>query len=647
MPTLRASCLRVPIAAAATILASLLTLAAASSGQSHALAQPIAIKDVRLDPKADAAHMTIVLREGRIESVLSADAATPSGARVIDGKGQIAVPAFIDGFTQAGCAPPAVKAERDVPTSTRSDVQIDMREANRKGIAPAFRAADVFDLPGDKSKGYRESGFGWLVSAPTGELLAGSSVLATSREAAARDQVVLPIAFSHGEFRASGPGYPGTSMGFVAQLRQFFLDAARQRELELRFNQHRPGPRPAFDAELSAARPLLLRERRLVVAADSDLAIERWIKLGDEQGIDVGVAGGRDAHKLATLLAARKVPVVLTLEWGEEPKDPHEKEKEAAKKKEEDAKKKKPGEEKPPEQTPPPIAGEVAPPVQDKPAEKPADAPAVKPAGEKQTPEEKAKADKDEAKLWDYEEPLLVREEKRRLWEEGRDCAMKLQAAGVSFGFGSGSASPSDLLKKVRTLVEQGLPREVALNALCLAPAQWLGLGEHLGVIAPGKDATFALWTDDPFGKEAQVAWMFVDGYPHEFEIKEKKGNTGKPKEGLSAAGSWEVVTEGRQGKRTSRMVLEMSTDGTVTGKWTMKNPRDETESTSDVTGHLGGTTLTVDGKFTFGEREMSIGLSGELEDDAWSGNATTKRGGGEDVSPFTATRSPKQEDLR
>ncbi|MEO6708726.1 MAG: hypothetical protein ABIP42_04065, partial [Planctomycetota bacterium] len=354
MPTFRASCLRAPILAPATIIASLLIFAAASSAQSHALAQPIAIKDVRLDPKPDAAHMTIVLREGRIESVLAAEAALPVGARVIDGKGQIAVPAFIDAFTQAGCTPPAVKAERDVPTSTRSDVQIDMREANRKGIAPAFRAADVFDLAGDKSKGYRESGFGWLVSAPTGELLAGSSVLATSREAAARDQIVLPIAFSHGEFRASGQGYPGTSMGFVAQLRQFFLDAARQRELELRFNQHRPGPRPAFDAELSAVRPLLLRERRLVVAADSDLAIERWIKLADEQGVDVGVAGGRDAHKLGSLLAARKIPVVLTLEWGEEPKDPHEKEKEAAKKKEEEAKKKKPAEEKPPEQAPPP-----------------------------------------------------------------------------------------------------------------------------------------------------------------------------------------------------------------------------------------------------------------------------------------------------
>ena len=640
MPTLRI--LHDHVWTAATLFAPILLLSSATQAQSHALAQPIAIKDVRLEAKADAPHMSLVLRDGRIESVLAADAALPSGARVIDGKGQLAVPAFIDAFTQAGCAPPPTKVDRDVPLSTSSDVQVDMREANRKGIRPAFKAADVFDLSGDKSKSYRESGFGWLVSAPGGELLAGASVLATSRDAAARDQIVLPLAFNHGEFRASGPGYPGTSMGFMAQLRQFFMDAQRQRELELRFDQHRPGPRPPFDADLSAVRALLLHERRLVCAADSDLEIERWLKLADEQGFDVGFAGGRGAHKLATLLAARKIPLVLTLDWGEEPKDPHEKEKEEAKKKAEEQKKL--GAEKAVETVPPPA---TAPPAQDKPIEKPADAPAAKPADDKQVAEDKAKSDKDEAKFWEYEEPLNVREEKRRLWEEGRDCALKLQTANASFAFGSGSSSPSELLKKIRTLVENGLPREVAMTALCVTPAQWLGLGERVGAISAGKDATFALWTDDPFGKDAQVSWMFVDGFAHEFEIKKKDANTGKPKEGLSAAGTWEVTTEGRQGKRTSKLVLEMAADGTVSGKWTMKNPRDDSEATADVTGHLGDTLLTVDGKLKFGEREISISLKGELKGDAWSGDATTKRGAGDDVSPFTASRNPKQEALR
>ncbi len=659
MLTLRGPYVRVPIAA--LCLATLVSLCPAARAQSHSLSQPTAIENVRLEVKEDAPRKTILLRDGRIESVLDAGAALPGGVRIIDGKGQLAVPAFIDAFTQAGCTPPAVKVDRDVPANTRADVQIDMREANRKGIAPAFRASDVFELAGDKSKGYREAGFGWLVSAPSGELLSGTSVLATSRDAAARDQIVLPIAFNHGEFRASGPGYPGTPMGFVAQLRQFFLDAQRQRELELRFNQRRPGPRPPFDADLAAVRPLLLHERRLMCAADSDLAIERWIKLADEEGIDIAIAGGRGSHELAALLAARKIPVALTLEWGEEPKDPHEKEKEAAKKK---AEEKKPEADKAPET--PPKAAEAPPAAEQKPAEKPPEAKPVEPVESKpaeakpgeakpgeakpadtKAADDKAKSDKDEAKLWEYEEPMGVREDKRAEWEKGRDCALKLQAAGATFAFGSGSASPSELLKRVRTLIENGLPREVAMNALCVAPAQWLGLGDRLGAIAPGKDATFALWTADPLGKDAQVAWMFVDGFAHEFEIKKKEAPGGKPKEGLSAAGRWEVTTEGRQGKRTAQLSLEMAADGTVSGKYTAKNPRDDSEQTADVTGHLSGTTLSVEFKLSFGEREFTTKFSGELSAETWSGDATSVRGGGENVSPFSAARKPKQEELR
>ncbi len=596
--------------------------------QSHTQAQPIAIVDVRLDTAKDAPRKTLVLRDGRIEAVLELGATLPTGLRAIEGKGRLAVPAFIDAFTQAGTAAPAIKAERDRPTSTRSDVQIDMREANRKGIAPAFRAADVFELAAEKAKSYRESGFGWLVSAPAGELLAGSSVLATSRDAAARDQIVLPLAYSHGEFRASGAGYPGTAMGYHSQLRQFFLDATRQRELELRFAQRRPGLRPPFDADLAAVRPLLLRERRLMCTADSDLAIERWIKLADEQGVDVAIAGGREAHVLGALLAARKIPVVLTLEWGEEPKDPHEKE--AAKKKAEEEKK--------------PESADAA--QEPSPAEKTPEKTDDKPAPDAPAADE-AQPTKDEAKQWDYEEPLGVREEKRRLWLENRDCAMKLSTQNVAFAFGSAGASPSDLLKRVRTLVEKGLPREVALNALCVAPAQWLGLGERMGAISPGKDATFALWTDDPLSKDAQVAWMFVDGFDTEFEVKKADAPTGKPKEGLSAAGRWEVTTEGRGGKRTSQMTLEMSAEGTVTGTWTSKNPRDDSEVTSDVTGHLSGTKLTLEVKLTFGEMEITQSMSGELSADAWSGESTTRRPGGENASPFSASRKPKQENQR
>ena len=68
-----------------------------------------------------------------------------------------------------------------------------------------------------------------------------------------------------------------------------------------------------------------------------------------------------------------------------------------------------------------------------------------------------------------------MREEKRRLWEEGRDCAIKLQQAGVPFTFGSANSGAAELLKKVRTLVEKGLPSDAAIAALTTNAAKWLG----------------------------------------------------------------------------------------------------------------------------------------------------------------------------
>ena len=76
-------------------------------------------------------------------------------------------------------------------------------------------------------------------------------------------------------------------------------------------------------------------------------------------------------------------------------------------------------------------------------------------------------------------------------------------------------------------------------------------------------------------------------------------------------------------------------------------NPRDDSEQTADVTGHLSGTTLTVEFKLSFGDREFTTKFSGELGAETWSGDATSVRGGGENVSPFSAARKPKQEAAR
>ena len=48
--------------------------------------------------------------------------------------------------------------------------------------------------------------------------------------------------------------------------------------------------------------------------------------------------------------------------------------------------------------------------------------------------------------------------------------------------------------------------------ALPIYPAAMLGLDDRVGALAPGRDADFVLWTQDPLDLDARAALVFVDG---------------------------------------------------------------------------------------------------------------------------------------
>lgn len=583
----------------AVFAACVLAAVSANAYQAPARAVLHVVRNVRLADSADAAgakRSMLVLRDGRIEKVQDDGAAIPPGARVVDGNGALALPAFVDAYSFAGFAMPQPDAVKDMAPKTNADVLVDMREANRKGILCAFRAADAFKNDAETDKRYRASGFGAWLAAPHGELLSGASALVTSRDCAARDRIRVPIVLDHGGFDATGPGYPGTLMGSIAQLRQLFLDASWVRELERRNEAGLAGRRAPYDAELVAARAILDRKRRLVCEAETASDVERWIALADQFGFDVAISGGREAWRRAKLLADRKIPVYLTLAWGEEVEDPHAKEKERAKK---DAK-----------------SGDAA-------QDAKADAPAK--------PESK----------WIYDEPMRVKEEKRRLWEEKRDCAIRLQEAGVLFAFGTGKDTPKALLDHARTLVEKGLPKDAALRALTTGAAELCGAGKMLGKLEPGFDASLALWSSNPLAdKDAKLVWLFVEGVPYEFELDSNELK-GKPDDGVDLTGAWTLEFESSDVK-PAKAVLEMDHDGALKGKLEFVSPIDGASLSGDFEGHVAGKKLRLTGKVKTANRESDVTIEGEVEGKAWKGTTTWKWSGGETTNAFKAAKTPQ-----
>ncbi len=601
-----------PASRAALLLAAC-ALASPAPAQAPRSPLPTAVRDVRVVDRADAPRVTLVLRDGRIDEVLDGDAAPPPGCRVVEGEGRLAVPAFLDAYARVGFETPEPVVDQDLPTDVSADVDVDMRVANRKGIQPSFRAADALALEEKDAEKWREQGFGALLAAPHGQLLAGSSALVVTREAAARDAVVVGEVFAHAAFAATGSGYPSTLMGYMAQLRQFFLDARRQAVLRRRQEAGRPGPRAPYDRDLEVAVELLAGERRVLCEAETARDVRRWLRLGAEAGVDVGIAGGRDAWKAADELAERRVPVVLTLDWGEEVKDP------TAKKGSGEGRQR--GEADAPEAAEPPEA-----------------------AGERAaaaSPEPDATADDAEDEVdWEYEEPLGVRLERRRRWEEGRDGAVRLHERGVAFAFGSGGDGPKKLLARVRTLVENGLPRDAALRALTRGAAELCGVERRLGALAPGFDATFALWTDHPLEKKAQVAHLFVDGHEYEFDVEERDEPQGEPDEGVDATGTWSLTIESPMRTSEATVELAMESGGAVTGTYSTETPEGGAV-TGDVEGHVAGATLTLRYTFAVGDMEIEMEIEGELDGDELDGEGTGRASFGEFGFEVRGTRAP------
>jgi imidazolonepropionase-like amidohydrolase len=93
----------------------------------------------------------------------------------------------------------------------------------------------------------------------------------------------------------------------------------------------------------------------------------------------------------------------------------------------------------------------------------------------------------------------------------------KLHEAGVRFcivngGGGFGASMTRNLPYHAGMAAAFGLPRDVALKAITLYPAQILGAGEHLGSIEVGKSASLILTDGDPLEIRTRILKVFVDG---------------------------------------------------------------------------------------------------------------------------------------
>jgi imidazolonepropionase-like amidohydrolase len=97
------------------------------------------------------------------------------------------------------------------------------------------------------------------------------------------------------------------------------------------------------------------------------------------------------------------------------------------------------------------------------------------------------------------------------------NTAAELVKAGAEVAFAPLSDAPEALhggLFRIAELVKYGLPREAALRAVTIVPAEIAGIDKRVGSIETGKDADLVLFSGDPLSSQSRVRQVYINGKP-------------------------------------------------------------------------------------------------------------------------------------
>src|SRR6266404_835802 len=172
-------------------------------------------------PRLEAA--TVIISRGVIKGV-SKDAAIPDEAWVIEGKGLIVYPGFIDSFTDVGIPPTLAPSGGE--GGARPQPSVSRGPEDRPGATPWRIAADEASLSDKRVETWRSAGFTAVISAPKDGMFPGQAALLNlggerNGDMVVKSPVAVPISLQPvGNFSS----FPGSLMGSLAYVRQVWLD---------------------------------------------------------------------------------------------------------------------------------------------------------------------------------------------------------------------------------------------------------------------------------------------------------------------------------------------------------------------------------------------------------------------------------------
>jgi hypothetical protein len=312
-----------------------------------AMAQPhpaIAIRNAKIVTVSGPviAKGTVVVRNGLIEAV-GDNVQTPPDAMVIDGEGLTVYPGLIDSLStwgQAGAANATATAAagrggRGVGTTTTTAAPTAATVAPTVSRGPEDRPqttswvkiADEVSPTDRRIETARSAGFTTAVTFPTRGIFAGQGAVIDLLSGEKPGEMVVSspvgqyVALARGGFGGGGGGgFPGALMGYIAYVRQIYLDLDHYKLVKDAYAKNPSGmQRPEYDRALEG----LMDSPRLLLPANRMVEIDRMIKLAADLKQPFILYGGRETFRpeAAALLKKTGTAMLLSMRWPEKARD--------------------------------------------------------------------------------------------------------------------------------------------------------------------------------------------------------------------------------------------------------------------------------------------------------------------------------------
>ncbi|MGB3585264.1 MAG: amidohydrolase, partial [Tunicatimonas sp.] len=258
-----------------------------------------------VDDQTTQQNASLLVENGVIKAVGS-NVSAPAGTRTVDLQGKYIYPSFIDLYSHYGLSEVPKPSGFNWNAPEKLGPQTAGPFSQNDAIKSQYNAADDFTLNDEQAQVYRELGFGAVLTNKPDGIARGSSALVSLTDVTANEALIMSQAAAHYSFEkgSSQQYYPISKMGFIALLRQTYLDA----------NWYQSEKNSDYvDQSLEAW--IDLQNLPQIFDAPGWLQILRADQLGDEFGHQYIVRGSGNEYQRLAEVKATNAPLIVPINF--------------------------------------------------------------------------------------------------------------------------------------------------------------------------------------------------------------------------------------------------------------------------------------------------------------------------------------------